>query len=217
MAHQGNGQEEEKKEMVIRKNGELAIPRTGLAVKGELSVKGKLAVKGELAAINELANRGELVVPGELDKNNNSDRIIIVESIKAAVEYLQETQGNVLTTTGALDLYEYTKLADYKERLYSRVLPNGGIVKACENLGISGRHLIGMTGPFSKMMNYATLKDYNIRYLVTKDSGISSGFLEKMEAAMELGVTLIVVAAPYNEEEEKEEEVVKRLKDKAVG
>ena len=87
-------------------------------------------------------------------------------------------------------------------------------MKACEDLGIRGKHLIGMTGPFSKLMNYAMLKDFNIRYLVTKDSGISNGFIEKMEAALELGVTLIVVAAPYHEEAGREEEVIKRLKDK---
>ena len=59
------------------------------------------------------------------------------------------------------------------------------------------------------------LKDYNIHYLVTKDSGISSGFIEKMEAALESSVTMIVVAAPYQKETGREEEVVKQLKDMA--
>lgn len=113
-----------------------------------------------------------------------------------------------------MEIYEYTELEDYRERLYSRVISNSAIMKACENLGISGRHLIGMTGPFSKMMNYATLKDYDIRYLVTKDSGISSGFLEKMEAALELGVTMVVVAAKHHKEEGREEEIIKCLRDR---
>ena len=173
-------------------------------------------MKGELAAINELANRGELLVKGELEKNNTSERIIIVESIKAAVEYLRETEGNILTATGALELYEYTELPDYEERVYSRVLSNGRIIKACESLGIRKRHLIGMTGPFSKLMNYAMLKDYHIRYFVTKDFGISNGFLEKMEAALELGVTLIVVAAPCNDEWGREEEIIKCLKGRST-
>lgn len=207
---------EEKKEMVVRKNDELAIPRTGLSVKGELSVMGELAVKGELAAIQELTTRGELSIKGELVENNNGERIIIVESVKAAVAYLQETKGNILTATGALEIYEYTKLKDYKERIYSRVLPNGRIIKACEELGITGRHLIGMKSPFSKMMNYVMLKDYDIRYLVTRDSEISSGFIEKMEAALELGVTMIVVASAYNEENMKEEEVIKLLQNKPL-
>ena len=207
----------DKKEMIVQSSGVVAIPRTGLSVKGELSVKGVLAVKGELTAIYELANRGELVGKGELQKDAGNDRIIIVESIKAAVDYLNEVEGNVLTATGALEIYEYTRLEHYKDRLYSRVISNSNIMAACEELGIQGRHLIGMTGPFSKQMNQAMLKDYQIRYLVTKDSGISSGFIEKMEAALELGVTLVVVASSYQEETGREEEVVKRLRDKATS
>ena len=42
----------------------------------------------------------------------------------------------------------------------------------------------------------------------------SSGFLEKMEAAFELGVKVIVVAASYHEDEEKEVETIKKLRDR---
>lgn len=137
-----------------------------------------------------------------------------MENIKAAVEYLKDTEGNILTTTGASEIYEYTMLPDYEKRLYARVLANSGIIKACEKLGISGSHLMGMKGPFSRLMNYATIKNYDIKYLVTKDNGISTGFIEKMEAALESGATLIVVAAPFKDEEGREKEVIKLLKDR---
>ena len=74
-----------------------------------------------------------------------------------------------------------------------------------------------MKGKFSKRMNFAMLKDFHIRYLVTKDAGISSGFLEKMEAAFELDVKIIVVAAAYSEEEGREHEVVKCIRDRVQG
>ena len=63
-------------------------------------------------------------------------------------------------------------------------------------------------------MNHAMLKDFNIRYLVTKDAGISSGFLEKMEAAFELGVKIIVVASAHSEKVGDEEEILKLLRDR---
>ena len=100
--------------------------------------------------------------------------------------------------------------------MYSRVRPNHQIIGASEELGIRDRHLIGMRGPFSKMMNCAMIKDFNIRYLVTRDSGISSGFIEKMEAALESGITLIVVASAYHEENVREEEVVKMIRDHSM-
>ena len=61
-------------------------------------------------------------------------------------------------------------------------------------------------------MNKTMLQEFDIQYLVTKDAGISSGFLEKMEAALELGVTLIVVASPYDEKKDREE-TLKRLEE----
>jgi precorrin-6x reductase len=82
-------------------------------------------------------------------------------------------------------------------------------------MGIKGKHLIGMSGPFSRMMNYVMLKDFDIRYLVTKDAEISNGFIEKMEAAFDLGVKIIVVAGSCSEEEGQEEEIVKRLRDRS--
>lgn len=197
----------DKNELIVQSSGVVAIPRTGLSAKGEL------AVKGELAKIEELATRGELSVIGELTKNSNGERIIIVESIADAVDYLKDTEGNILTTTGGLEIYEYTKLPGYKDRVYSRVMASSGLMHACEDMGISGRHLIGMYGPFSKMMNSAMIKDFDIKYIVTKDYGISTGFIEKMEAALEMDATLIVVASNYTEQQENEEEVVKQLRD----
>ena len=131
------------------------------------------------------------------------------------MDYLKDTEGNILTTTGSMELYEYTKIKDYKNRIYCRVLSHSGIIQAGEKIGIEGRHLIGMVGPFSKNMNKAMLQEFDIRYLVTKDAGISGGFLEKMEAALELGVTLIVVASPYDEKKDKEE-TLKRLEEFVV-
>ena len=91
-------------------------------------------------------------------------------------------------------------------------MASSDVLRACEDLGICGRHLIGMYGPFSKNMNCAILKDFDIQYLVTKDYGISTGFIEKMEAALEMDATLIVVATGYSEREGQEHELVKRLK-----
>lgn len=53
-----------------------------------------------------------------------------------------------------------------------------------------------MQGPFSKEMNLALLNDLNVRYFVTKESGKSGGFLEKVQAAKESGAVLVVIGRP---------------------
>ena len=50
-----------------------------------------------------------------------------------------------------------------------------------------------MQGPFSKELNLAMLRAVDARYFVTKESGKSGGFLEKVQAAEEAKAVLVVV------------------------
>lgn len=135
-----------------------------------------------------------------------------VADVEAAVEYLEGTSGNILVTTGSKELEKYTSLTDYQERIYARVLSVGDVAEKCENLGIRGRHLICMQGPFSVEMNLAILREYKISYLVTKESGSAGGYPEKCQAAAMAGVGLVVIGRPTQEVGMKLREVIKFLK-----
>ncbi len=137
---------------------------------------------------------------------------VCVEDVEAAVEYLEGTSGNILVTTGSKELENYTRLTDYQERIFARVLSVGDVAVKCEELGIRGRHLICMQGPFSVEMNLAMLREYKISYLVTKESGIAGGYPEKCEAAAMAGVGLVVIGRPRQEAGMSLEEVIKFLK-----
>lgn len=125
---------------------------------------------------------------------------IFVENAEDAVRFLVKTKGNILVTTGSKELGVYTKLPHYEERVYARVLSVREAVAKCEELGFRGRHLICMQGPFSVEMNLAMLRDYQIAYLVTKESGIAGGYPQKCEAAQIAGAKLIVIGRPRREE-----------------
>ena len=137
---------------------------------------------------------------------------VCVEDVEAAVEYLEGTSGNILVTTGSKELENYTMLTDYQERIFARVLSVGDVAVKCEELGIRGRHLICMQGPFSVEMNLAMLREYKISYLVTKESGIAGGYPQKCEAAAMAGVGLVVIGRPQQEAGMSLEEVIKFLK-----
>ncbi len=138
--------------------------------------------------------------------------VIWMDSVPQAVEYLQHTKGNILATTGSKELEFYTKLPDYKDRLYARVLSLKTVVDKCDDLGIVGRHLICMQGPFSLEMNKAMLRDFQISYMVTKESGSIGGFEEKRRAALETDTILIVVGRPHQEEGYSYEKLTKYLR-----
>ena len=116
-----------------------------------------------------------------------------------AVSFLEKTEGNILLTTGSKDLPVYAELTGFHERVYARVLSLPSVIGNCLSLGLEGRHLIAMQGPFSAEMNRAMLRQYDCKYLVTKDTGPEGGFPEKMEAAAECGVKVVVIGRPVKE------------------
>ena len=95
---------------------------------------------------------------------------VYVDSTEKAAEYLKGTEGNVLLTTGSKELKVFTEIPSYRDRLYARVLSLPSVVETCSEYGFEGKHLIAMQGPFSREMNEAMLRQYQCRYLVTKDS-----------------------------------------------
>lgn len=123
-----------------------------------------------------------------------------VGSVQEAAEYLRTTQGNIFLTTGSKELAAFTEIPDYRERLYARVLSLPEVVQSCSALGITGKHLICMQGPFSRELNTALLRQFEAKYLVTKDTGAQGGFLEKYEAAREAGAVTVVIGRPLQEE-----------------
>lgn len=122
--------------------------------------------------------------------------IIRVDSVQEAVEYLQQTTGNILITTGSKELELYTAIKDYRERCFARVLSAGPSVQESVRLGFEGSHLIAMQGPFSVEMNLALLHQTKAAYFVTKETGRAGGFEEKLEAAQKAGAVLVVIGRP---------------------
>ena len=64
-------------------------------------------------------------------------------------------------------------------------------------LGFSGKNLICMQGPFTEDLNVAMLRQAQASWMVTKESGKSGGFLEKVQAAEEAKAVLVVVGRPF--------------------
>ena len=130
------------------------------------------------------------------EQSTDTADCIFVEDTAGAVEYLKQTEGNVLLTTGSKELKAFTALPDYEKRLYARVLSTPEVATMAASLGFVGKHLICMQGPFSKELNTAMLKQFDAAYLVTKDSGKVGGFEEKLLSAREAGAKVILIGRP---------------------
>lgn len=130
---------------------------------------------------------------------SGQQKAVYVKNTEAAAKYLKTTEGNVLLTTGSKELKLFTEVPGYEKRLFARVLSLPSVIDTCRELGFEGQNLIAMQGPFSQEMNEAMLKQYDCRYLVTKDSGRAGGFPEKIQAALSCGAIPVIIGRPLTE------------------
>lgn len=145
-----------------------------------------------------------------LRQSDGEDLCHKAENMAVAAEMLERLPGNVLLTTGSKELDHFAR-PGLRERCFPRVLPMADSLERCLALGFPPKNIICMQGPFTKEMNVATLHQFHIDTLVTKDTGGYGGFRAKAEAAKEAGCALLVVERPRNETGFTLEEIQRRL------
>ncbi len=154
------------------------------------------------------------------DCNVTNDELVF-DTIDDAVEYLKDRVGNILVTTGSKELYKYIQITDYKERIYPRVLPVISSIEICNKYEYKTGNILAMQGPFSEDVNISQIKAYNIKFLVTKNSGNVGGFDEKLSACKKCGIQCIVIGRPMQNSGVTYNEAIKifdeNLKDKDIN
>lgn len=125
-----------------------------------------------------------------------SPAVQFVADIEEAVKILNRSDQNVLVTTGSKELIRYQNVKGLEHRLFARVLPTVEAIETCRSLGLSGRQILALQGPFSEELNTAMLREYQCGFLVTKYSGTPGGFDEKVQAAENNGVAVLAIARP---------------------
>ena len=122
--------------------------------------------------------------------------ITYVPDVSAAAAVLNRTAARAFITTGSRGAAAFGRVKDAENRLTIRVLPSEEAVKLCRNAGFKGKNIICMQGPFSADLNEAMFRAAGAEILVTKSSGKTGGFPEKIEAARRLGMKVIVITPP---------------------
>lgn len=117
----------------------------------------------------------------------------------SCAQYLVQTTGNILLTTGSKELDVYCADKDLRERLYVRVLPGRESLESCERMQIPGSRILALQGPFSRELNLVLIRQYRIRCLVTKESGSVGGLADKLQAAADAGICACVIGSPERE------------------
>jgi cobalt-factor III methyltransferase len=84
----------------------------------------------------------------------------------------------------------------FQGRIFIRMLPDPQLIDHLLSKGVPPDRIIAIQGPFSISMNRAMMENYSIDCLITKSSGKEGGVPQKIIAAKELGVSVIVIKRP---------------------
>lgn len=121
----------------------------------------------------------------------------VFEDVRSAGQFLSQQEGRIFSTLGSKELDQLLSPIDQvQQRVVARVLPSVDVMEKCRALGLTAGQVIAMMGPFSKEMNLAMFKQAGAKWLVTKDGGAVGGTPEKLEAAAELGMTVVMIGRP---------------------
>ena len=84
----------------------------------------------------------------ETDEKQNMDTALFGTN-EECLKALEQTEGNILLTTGSKELGIYCTSENVKNRLYVRILPGMESLQQCMQHGISGKQILALQGPFS--------------------------------------------------------------------
>ena len=126
-------------------------------------------------------------------ENDNGEDIIRVNNYDEAIEYIKSSiKGNVLNTTGGNNVTKFVNM-DFDYRVIHRILPSPAVLKKCVDAGVKIKDIIAMQGPISYELEKAFIHQFDAKAIITKDSGVEGGVLEKLNAARACGVKIIVI------------------------
>ncbi|WP_455645108.1 precorrin-6A reductase [Methanosphaera sp.] len=117
------------------------------------------------------------------------------EGAKKSKELLKNEDDKLMHLAGVMTLSEIVKEVN-PNQVVVRVLPNTFSITKTQNNGIPASNIVAMQGTYSKEFNMSLMKEYNVTAIITKESGESGGAEEKINAALELGIPVVLVTRP---------------------
>jgi precorrin-6A/cobalt-precorrin-6A reductase len=126
------------------------------------------------------------------------EKLTIVRSYEEAADVALQKRGVIMLTTGSKTLQIFTErlLGVQEVRLLARMLPRLDNMEKCEQLGFPQKNIIAIQGPFTKEFDQALYKQYGVTLMITKESGKVGAVDEKVAAAKELGIEIVMIGRP---------------------
>ncbi len=204
---------------VVTEHAAHALESAGLPARfGRLNLAGMVALLKEIGAtlvvdashpFAEEAHRTAIAAANECglpyiryershQEFGDRETLTYVDTYEEAALVAAEKKGSVMLTTGSKTLQIFTEklICDPEVRLVARMLPRTDNMEKCAQLGVEQQNIIAMQGPFSRELNEALYRHYGTTLMITKESGGPGAVDEKVEAALSMGIQVVVIGRP---------------------
>ncbi len=130
-------------------------------------------------------------------ENIDTSRLVYADSFEMAGKLIAEKnpEDNVLHFAGANTMEEVLKNVSVKH-FYTRILKVKKSIEKCKKLKIPEDHIIPMNGVASLKENIRLIEKHDAKVIITKESGEIGGVIEKIQAANEKDITIIMIQRP---------------------
>ena len=81
-------------------------------------------------------------------------------------------------------------------RLVARVLPLPSVIERCRELKLKPANIVAIQGPFSRWLNRELFRGFETDLVLVKESGREGGEKANVEAALELGIEVVIWQRP---------------------
>ena len=117
---------------------------------------------------------------------------IVVDEIEAA-----NLAGKLAKENNNQTMHIFAKSEALQDcEVWTRILPTAEVLQMMEDLNVSPKRIVAVQGPFSYDMNRIMFHDTKASVVVMKNSGLVGGADTKLQAAMDLGIHVIVIDRP---------------------
>lgn len=157
--------------------------------------------------------------PSCIKEFENNPYVMEVDSYEKLEGILKRIDGNVLNTSGSRNIQRVLNL-NIKNRIIHRVLPSIKVMSECFENGINVDDIIAIKGPVSYNLNCSFIREYNVKAVIMKDSGIQGGTQDKIKACIDNNVYALVIGRKrfnYKKVFYSEEDVVNYIKNRVKG